>query len=97
MSEIRQAQGADKRLDRASDGLADLLRDRSIAEEDARRLVERIAVVLQAALLVRHAPMPVADAFCASRLVGDWGHTYGTLPSGMDLEAILQRAVPAQA
>ena len=97
MSEIRQAQGADKRLDRASDGLADLLRDRSIAEEDARRLVERIAVVLQAALLVRHAPTPVADAFCASRLVGDWGHTYGTLPSGMDLEAILQRAVPAQA
>ena len=47
-----------------------------------RRLVERLA--LQGSLLVRHAPAAVADAFCASRLAGDWGHAFGTLPRGLD-------------
>jgi putative acyl-CoA dehydrogenase len=46
-------------------------------------------------LLVRHAPAPVADAFCASRLDGDWGHAPGTLPDGLDLDAIIDRATPA--
>ena len=94
MSEIRLARGADRRLDRASDDLAELLRERRIEEGDARRLTERIAVVLQAALLVRHAPAAVADGFCVSRLLGDWGRTYGTLPAGVDLAAILDRATP---
>ncbi len=48
----------------------------------ARRLVERMALTLQASLLVRHAPAAVADAFCATRLGGDWGHAFGTLPGG---------------
>jgi putative acyl-CoA dehydrogenase len=94
LSEIGEARGADARLDRAADALAALLRERHSAESDARRLTERIAVVLQTALLVRHAPAPVADAFCASRLEGDWGRTYGTLPAGADVAAILERAVP---
>jgi len=94
MSEIREAQGADKRLDRAADELVDLLREHAIEEADARRVTERIAVLLQASLLVRHAPAAVSDAFCASRLEGDWGRTYGTLPTGMDLGPILERAVP---
>jgi putative acyl-CoA dehydrogenase len=95
MSEIGLARGADKRLDRAADGLADLLRERKVAEAEARRLTERMATVLQAALLVRHAPAAVADGYCASRLLGDWGHTYGTLPDAVDSEAILQRAMPS--
>jgi putative acyl-CoA dehydrogenase len=97
MSEIGLARGADKRLDRAADGLADLLRENKAAESAARRLTERIAVVLQGALLVRHAPAAVADAWCATRLLGDWGHTYGTLPEGADVNAILARAVPSLA
>ena len=50
--------------------------------------------MLQGALLVRHAPAPVADAFCATRLAGDWGHAFGTLPPGLDTAAIVRRAAP---
>ena len=46
----------------------------------ARRIVERMALVLQGSLLVRHAPPALADAFTASRLAGDHGLTFGTLP-----------------
>ena len=60
----------------------------------ARRLVEDLAVALQASLLVRHAPPAVADAFCAGRLEGDRGRVYGTLPAGVDAKAIIERAVP---
>jgi putative acyl-CoA dehydrogenase len=59
----------------------------------ARRLVEDLAVTLQASLLIRHAPPPVADAYCASRL-GDGGRVYGTLPRGVDAGAIIERALP---
>jgi putative acyl-CoA dehydrogenase len=58
-------------------------------------VVERMALVLQGSLLVRHAPAEVADAFCASRLAGDWGHAFGTLPAGTDTVAIIERALPA--
>jgi putative acyl-CoA dehydrogenase len=51
-------------------------------------------LVLQAALLVQHAPAPVADAFCASRLGAAGGRTYGTLAPDTDLDAILRRAAP---
>ncbi|HEY6525574.1 MAG TPA: acyl-CoA dehydrogenase family protein [Solirubrobacteraceae bacterium] len=61
----------------------------------ARRLVEDLAVALQASLLVRHAPPAVADAFCAGRLEGDRGRVYGTLPAGVEAGAIIERALPA--
>ena len=61
----------------------------------ARRLVEDLAVALQASLLVRQAPPAVADAFCAGRLEGERGRVYGTLPTGVDAAAIIERAVPA--
>ena len=64
------------------------------AELTARRLVERLALVLQGALLVRYAPPAVADAFCAARLSADHGFAFGTLPAGLDYAAILDR-VPA--
>ena len=60
----------------------------------ARRLVERLAVLLQAALLVRHGHPAVADAFCASRVAGDRGAALGTLPAGLDLPTIVERATP---
>jgi putative acyl-CoA dehydrogenase len=63
-------------------------------EFEARRVVSDLAVALQASLLVRHAPAAVADAFCASRLEGV-GRAYGTLPPGVDTEAILARTLPA--
>jgi putative acyl-CoA dehydrogenase len=61
----------------------------------ARRLVEDLAVALQASLLVRHAPEAVADAFCAGRLAGESGRVYGTLPAGVEAKAIIDRALPA--
>lgn len=63
-------------------------------EGRARRVVERMALALQGSLLVRHAPPAVADAFCASRLAGDAGLQYGTLPMGVDAGAIVARHAP---
>ena len=58
----------------------------------ARHLVERMALLLQGALLLRHGDHAVADAFVASRLAGDSGAAYGTLPPGLDTKRILARA-----
>ncbi len=63
-------------------------------EAQARVLVRDIVLALQAALLIKHAPASVADAFCASRLGGDSGGAFGTLPRGCDLQAIAERASP---
>ena len=60
-------------------------------ETRARRLVERMALALQGSLLVRFGDPAVADAFCASRLDGDWGHAFGTLPPGVDAGRIVDR------
>jgi putative acyl-CoA dehydrogenase len=95
LDEVSAASGADRRLDDAMLGLKDMLADTSDPEGQARRVVERMALVLQASLLVRHAPASVADAFCASRLAGDWGHSFGTLPRGVDTAALVDRAAPA--
>jgi putative acyl-CoA dehydrogenase len=61
----------------------------------ARRLVEDLALALQASLLVMHAPSYVSEAFCAARLDGQGGRAYGTLPAGVDATAIIDRAYPA--
>jgi len=95
LAELDLAAGADHRLDQAISRLRKELGD--VAENRARRLTELIALTLQGALLVRHGHPAVADAFCASRLDGDWGYAYGTLPSGLDLPAIIARGTPEPA
>jgi putative acyl-CoA dehydrogenase len=98
LAECELAAGAEPRLAaqlvRIKEGLAELAgADR---EWHARRLVEDLALALQASLLVRHAPPEVADAFCASRLAGAAGHrAFGTLPGGVDGAAIVARALAA--
>ncbi|GAA4813364.1 acyl-CoA dehydrogenase family protein [Streptomyces ziwulingensis] len=94
LTEVGAARGADHRLDRAIRGLLTELADLADAEGRARRLVERLALVLQGALLVRFAPPEVADAFCASRLGGDGGAAFGTLPPTLDLASVVERARP---
>ncbi|MBK3578126.1 acyl-CoA dehydrogenase family protein [Streptomyces sp. MBT65] len=91
-AELALARGADARLDTAVTRLKTRLAEAT--ETGARRLVEQMALTLQASLLVRHAPAAVADAFCATRLAGDWGHAFGTLPDSADLDTILARALP---
>ena len=95
MAECKEASGADARLDtHIADIEADLAAfDPDEAQWRARALVERLALALQASLLVRHAPPAVADAFCAGRLAGGGGRAYGTLPAGVDAPAILDRAL----
>ncbi|MFJ8252731.1 acyl-CoA dehydrogenase family protein [Streptomyces sp. NPDC094466] len=94
LREVGRARGADHRLDAAIKGLLTELADLEGVEARARRLVERIALVLQGSLLVRWAPPEVSDAFCASRLGGDWGSAFGTLPHTLDLASVVARARP---
>lgn len=94
LQEVGRARGADHRLDGAIKDLLTELADLEGIEARARRVVERIALVLQGSLLVRHAPPEVADAFCASRLGGDWGAAFGTLPHSLDLRSVVERARP---
>jgi putative acyl-CoA dehydrogenase len=93
--EVEAAAGGDARLDHTVADLHEELTDLESIEARARRLVERLALVFQGSLLVRHAPGAVADAFCATRLAGDGGRAFGTLPPGVDGRAIVDRARPA--
>ena len=94
-AEVELAAGSDRRLDAHVEDLRSEFGDPEGLEARARRIVERMAVALQGSLLVRHAPEPVADAFCASRLAGSSGLNYGTLPASVDSAAIVARHAPA--
>ena len=87
--------GGDVRLKAFAKRLLDRLTapDRN-DESQARVLVRDLVLGLQAALLIKHSPPAVADAFCASRLGGDGGGAFGTLPRGLDLRALAERAAP---
>lgn len=93
-TELAGSLGADKRLDQAIARLDRWFLQTDGLEPQARQLVEDMALAMQGSLLVRHAPPAVADAFCASRLDGNWGRSFGTLPPGLDISTILQRAHP---
>ncbi|MCW2868029.1 MAG: alkylation response protein [Marmoricola sp.] len=94
LTEVGLARGEDPRLDRAVEGVLSLLGDAETLEVSARRLAGQMAACLQASLLVRFAPAAVADAFCATRLGGDYNGTLGTLPVGTDLRSIVTRTTP---
>jgi hypothetical protein len=59
-------------------------------EGQARRTIEMMAFALQASLLLRHSTAAVADAFCGTRLDGDWGRAFGTMPAGVDEQSIIE-------
>jgi len=92
-AELAPARGAHPALDRFADALPKRIDD-ATSESDARRLAQDIALAVQAALLRQHAPGAVFDAFCRSRLAGDWGFAFGTLPSNVDVDAIIARSLP---
>ena len=100
-AELDAAAGADTALDGATAALKAQLAGLAAAnvleaQHEARRLAGQIAVTLAAALLVRHAPAAVSGGFCVSRLgpqsLGGPGAPFGTLPAGLDLAAITDRA-----
>jgi putative acyl-CoA dehydrogenase len=94
LQEVDEARGADRRLDARVQRLREQFAEPETLEMRARRVVEDMALCLEGSLLVRHAPAAVADAFCASRLAGDGGLEYGTLPPGVDFGAIIERHRP---
>ena len=94
IEEIDTARGSDPRLDKSIVELKKELSNGAGVEAGARRLVERLAITLEGSLLVRHGDPSVADAFCATRLGGDWGHSFGTLPQGLQSSSIVQRHRP---
>jgi putative acyl-CoA dehydrogenase len=93
--ELAIAQGRNPAYDRYTARLKDRIAAGDLHEGGARRLAQEVALAVQASLLLRHAPDFVADSFCASRLDGDWGQTFGSLPPKLPLEALMARAMPA--
>jgi putative acyl-CoA dehydrogenase len=91
-AEIELARGADARFDDAVKRLHAELGDPDQLPFRARRIAGQLALCLQGSLLLRHAPTGVADAFCASRLGGDWGAVLGTLPASAQVGAMVERA-----
>ena len=91
MAEVEAGAGADRRLDAAIAALHAELARSDAPEHRARGLVGLMARTLQASLLVRHGEPAVADAYCASRLAGGFEGAFGALPTGLDLDTIIQR------
>jgi putative acyl-CoA dehydrogenase len=94
--ELAPAKGAHPALDRLAASLPGRVEEMA-TEVEARRLAQDVALAVQAALLVQAAPAAVSDAFCASRIAGDWGQAFGTLSGRTDFDALLQRAMPTPA
>ena len=93
-AELRHTQGQNTLLDQHVRDLGKEFADPTDLQYRARHVVERMALALQASLLVRGAPAFVADAFCASRLAPEGSFNYGALPRGVDVAAIIERATP---
>ena len=90
-AELALARGGDERLDRACDELLHFLRQGLPSEAGARLIAERMALVLQGALLVRHSPPAVADLFVSTRIAGEGGRSFGAIGQATDVNAIVQR------
>ena len=94
LDELALAAGRDRRFDACLDALRSELADREAVEVRARRIVEHMALALQASILLRHGAPAVAEAFCASRLEGGRHRALGTLPPATDFVAIIERHRP---
>ncbi len=94
LAELKTTAGADERLDAYVAGISTRLNAAGGEEHSARDLTEKLALALQASLVVRHSSPAIAEAFIASRLAGQHGHAFGTLPVGLDLTGILDVARP---
>lgn len=93
--EVSLTSGSDRRFDAALARLEARMKDvAAMTEAGARRLSEDMALVLQASLMIRHAPPFMSEAFLAARLGDDQAFAFGALPPGLNLAAIIGRASP---
>jgi putative acyl-CoA dehydrogenase len=90
--EVKAAQGENKHLDTEMAKLATDFADTASLEVRARGLVERLALCLQASVLIRAGNSVVSDAFCESRLGGQHGAAFGTLSAKAPFDALINRA-----
>ena len=91
LDELETARGASVALDMTIARLKDRLSD-AVLEQEARSVVDTMALALQAAVLARHGPSAIADAFCAARLGERGARSYGGSDVEMDVDTILARA-----
>ena len=91
--ELAGTEGQDARQDRRVEELKLSLGDAETIQYRARKVAEDISLALQGSLLLRHGHPAVAEVFLASRLGGQWGGAFGTLPTGLDLAPVLERAL----
>ena len=91
--ELAKSTGQDPRLDARIDALKPQFNDLETIQYRARKVTEDIGIALQGSLLVRHGHPAVAEAFLATRMGGQWGGAYGTMPAGLDLAPILERVL----
>jgi putative acyl-CoA dehydrogenase len=91
--ELAKSTGQDARLDTHVATLRTELADLETIQYRARQVAEDICLALQGALLVRHGHPAVAEAFMTTRLDRQWGGAFGTMPTGLDLAPILERAM----
>ena len=94
LAEVELCRGASAAMDAHIDALKDRARALGSDEGAGRRDVEAIAKAVQASLLIRFSPSAISDAFVASRIAGDAGGAFGTLPPGIDMRSIVARALP---
>ena len=91
-AEFDKAKGVNTNFDGALAALKDAFADFGTLEGRSRQVVEQMAKVAAGSILLQHSPHAVSDAYCATRLGRDWGDLYGTLPEGVDIRAIVERA-----
>jgi putative acyl-CoA dehydrogenase len=93
LHELAPAQGAHPALDLFAAALPARIEGLA-SESEARRLAQDVALAVQGALLVQSVPTEVSDAFCESRIGGNWGHTFGTLAADTHFDSIIARSMP---
>lgn len=92
---LEGATGANAELDRAIVRFKDTLANLTDPDREARSLIEQAALVLAGALAVMHGSDQLADVYCATRLGGEWGHTFGTIPANAPIDELVEAALPA--
>ena len=92
--ELQKAQGANRHFDTFLNDIKSEFTDTNTLQYRGRIIADKMALGLQAALLLQHSTSDVADAFCLSRLASNGGLNYGTMPTGVNCAAIVERAAP---
>lgn len=92
--ELQKAQGANRHFDTFLNDIKSEFTDTNTLQYRGRTIADKMALGLQAALLLQHSTSDVADAFCLSRLASNGGLNYGTMPTGVNCAAIVERAAP---